>query len=114
MKRSIIMNNSYYDASAGGGGTVINNPHMGITTLEPLSLSQPNTRAARKLVHRAETDSYQEKLKARLAGEIIVNTTSLAAMADFAAASVPSAEQPVREVVKVYALSSADRLASRW
>jgi len=107
------MENEYYDDYE---SEIVQSQPMqfGLTTLEPLSLSQPNTRAHRQLARRAEIDTTSEQYKARLMQGVIMNTTALSAIADQASAMVPSAEQPVREAVRIYARSSTERIAQNW
>ena len=85
-----------------------------VQTLQPITVSRPNSRAIRKIEYRGEIDSVHERTKARLTQEVIVNTTALSALGDQAIAAVPSAEKPVRHVINVYAASSAQRIAENW
>ena len=110
------MNNQeqYYDNPGAICNSAPGTSLIQVPTLQSLAVNQPENRYVRKLERRADMAASQERVKARLAGEIIVNTTALSAFADQAIASVPSCEQPVRGIVNAYAQSSALRLAERW
>ena len=112
------MDNSYYESNNsmvpmtdGGFGS---NVPMNVVNLAPVTFDNPNNRSIRKVERRLEAEAHQEYCKARLAQTVIGNTMSLACIADHAATLVPSSEQPVREIVRTYALSSAQRIAERW
>ena len=103
----------YYNDAGEAGTEVVSSRPMSIVPLESFAIGQP-TRAMRRIAHRAQTQAVQEKFKARLASEIVVNTVALTALADQAAISVPNSEPVCREVIRIYALSSAERLGRMW
>ena len=103
--------NQYYsDVPAATGG----NSLARIPEISAVAVSQSGNRAVRRMERRVEMEATQERCKVRLMGEVVVNTTALSALADQAVRVVPSAEKPVRHVVEKYAVSSAERIASRW
>jgi hypothetical protein len=102
---------SYYsEGSAESGNTSL----ARIPEFAPIAVNNGGSRAIRKMERRVEMDAVQERCKARLTSEVIMNTTALSALGDQAVRAVPSAEKPVRHIVNVYAASSAQRIAERW
>ena len=109
-------NTEYYD-NPGNGYIDVPTPGTSLIqmpTLTPVVVNHSNNRVARKIERRVELAATQERAKARLTQEVIVNTTALSAIADQAIAAVPSCEAPVRGIVSIYAQSSAMRIAERW
>ena len=87
---------------------------VSLPEIAPITISKGSSRTVRKMEGRLEMDAAQERCKARLTQEVIVNTTALSAIADQAERAVPSCSKAVRNVVNVYAASSALRIAERW
>lgn len=106
-------NQVYYDDAAGAGTSIVNSPPMGVMTLEPLTLSNPESRSYRKIAQRAEVTATQEHYRARLAQTAIVNTAALSSIADTVTDAVPSSSQSIRAIVHTYAVSAAEKIA-RW
>ena len=103
-------NQPYYDDADGAGTAMVSSPSMSIATVESFPIRQQPTRATRKLMDRAGTHAFQEEIKVRLFSGVVRNTVALSAMCDQAAAAVPSSEPICREITRIYAYSSADRL----
>ena len=80
---------------------------------QPLAIAPPDSRFYRRMDRRTSVIATQEHFKARLAGEIIVNTTALSALGDQAISAVPSAEQPVRGIINAYAVHAITRINER-
>jgi hypothetical protein len=110
------MNQEYYDpqgavyAPQTGSASLANIP-----TLAPVAINPANSRLVRKVEKRVETVAVQERAKARVTSEVILNTVALSGLVDQAAQIVPSAEAPCRHIVNTYAASSAQKIAeARW
>jgi len=107
------MNNTmHYDA--GAGTQIISSPPMNITAIETYTVGQPTTRAERKIAHMAHMDATREYHKARLTNNLIHATVGLSAVVDAAAVVVPSSEPVCRDIIKIGALSSINRISERW
>ena len=100
----------YYDEAPADETSVVSSKPM---TIEPITFSQSNNRVIRKIEKRVEVSAAQERCRARLAQEAIVNTTALCSIADAAVKAVPSAKEPIKTIVYGYATSAAERIA-RW
>ena len=106
-------NQPYYDDGGGAGTSIMNSSPMGLSTIEPLAISDPDSRSHRKLARRAEHTATHEQFRARLAGNAIVQTAALSSIADAVTDAVPSSSQPVRAIVSTFAMSAAEKIA-RW
>jgi len=100
----------YYDDAGGASGQVVESPYTSITVLEPFAIRERPTRMMRKLVDKGETHAVQEQVKAKLFYAVARNTVALSDFCDSAAAMVPSSEPLCREITRIYALSSSERL----
>jgi hypothetical protein len=87
---------------------------MRVPEFAPIVLSERNSRFGNKLERRVELEAAKEHAKARLTAELVMTTTALSGLADQAIRAVPSAEAPVRQIVRTYAESSARRIAEKW
>ena len=90
----------YYDEAPADETSVVSSKPM---TIEPITFSQSNNRVIRKMEKRVEVSAAQERCRARLAQEAIVNTTALCSIADAAVKAVPSAKEPIKTIVYGYA-----------
>lgn len=108
----------YYEAGEVASTAVVQSQPqpmgMQLSTLEPMVVGAPVTRAERKIAHRAQMDATREYHKARVAHTIIGNAMTLSSVVDTAAALVPSSEPVCREIVVEYARSSVKSMADRW
>ena len=112
-------NQEYAYASApeffGGAPVETGNTSLiSIPNIAPVAVNSANSRAIRKLDRAVEMDSYRESRKRDLMGEAIVNTAGLSELADRAVRIVPSCETPVRQIVNVFAASSAQYIAKKY
>ncbi|GHU52502.1 hypothetical protein FACS1894132_02290 [Clostridia bacterium] len=112
------MNQEYYEPQGEiyapeTGNTSVSN--LSLSSLSPIALEPANNRLARKAEKRVAVVAVQERAKARVASDVILNTVALSAIVDQAAQMVPSSEAPCRHIVNTYASSSAQKIAeARW